>query len=72
MAASQGGGVMVNSHGDRSYNPMTTMISAVATFRLENDKELISKQRFVLVKTHKLDVCCSSLLQIKGVYLNLI
>ena len=35
---------------------MTTMISAVAAFKLENDKELISKHRFVLVKTHKLEL----------------
>ena len=31
---------------------MTTMISAVAAFWVEIDKELISKHRFLLVKTH--------------------
>ena len=52
VAASQGGGVMVTSHGDRSYNLMNTMISAVAAFWVEIDKELISKHRFLLVNTH--------------------
>ena len=35
---------------------MTTMIWAEAAFWMENDKELISKHRFVLVKTHKLEL----------------
>ena len=47
---------METSHRDRSYNPMTTMIWAEAAFWMEYDKELISKHRFVLVKTRKLEL----------------
>ena len=50
---------MVTSH----INPMTKMISAVAVFRMENDKELISKHRFVLVKTHKLELALKKSVQ---------
>ena len=36
---------------------MTKMISAVAAFRMENDKELISKHRFVFAENSQVGVC---------------
>ena len=36
---------------------MTKMISAVAVFRMENDKELISKHRFVFDENSQVGVC---------------